>query len=107
MNKKSILIILAALVLLMASLVWAPWISGEEAETQVAQAFASAWQEVIDGCGFNCDGCGIKETHRVVIGYSVEIEYACGMLPSDSSEFHQHDVVYVSPLGTVHGLEKP
>lgn len=94
--------IVGGVVLVLALLLWAPWFSARDAELRAAEAFTSAWQDVVDGCGFNCDGCGVRESHRLTIGYSVEIEYACGLLPSDSPEFHQRDVVYVSPFGSVH-----
>ncbi|TSC92019.1 MAG: hypothetical protein CEN90_134 [Parcubacteria group bacterium Licking1014_17] len=84
--------------------VWAPWITKGYAESIVSERFSAKWQGVGDGCGFNCKGCGVKESHRTLFGITVKIEYACGMLPSDSPEYHRIDSVFVSFLGTVHGL---
>ena len=76
-------------------------------ERRVVQRFASEWRGVLDGCGFNCEGCGVVRANRLMVGYSVEIEYACGLVPYDCPEFHLVDAVYVSLFGTVHRLPRP
>ena len=81
-------------ILMLALLLWAPWLSARDAEMWAAEAFISSWQGVVDGCG-------VRESHRLIVGYSVEIGYACSLIPADSLEFHQRDVVYVSPFGSV------
>ena len=48
---------------------------------------------------------GIKESKRTMFGVNVKIEYACGMLPSDSAEYHRTENVFVSSLGTIYGLK--
>jgi hypothetical protein len=88
-------------------LFWAPWITARYAEDAVVRNFEAGWEEVIDGCGFNCAGCGVIESERVPFGYRVQIEYACGMLPADLPEFHRQDELFVSLFGTVHGLHIP
>lgn len=32
----------------------------------------------VDGCGFNCDGCGATAMQKTILGYDVRLEYACG-----------------------------
>jgi hypothetical protein len=86
---------------------WAPWLTQQYVETRVVQEFDAAWVGVADGCGFSCEGCGVKKSARVLTGYSVSIEYACGLLPHDSPAFHETRTVHVSLLGTVHGLPRP
>ena len=103
-NKK--IIIASVCIILLILLIWAPWITNDFAEKKVIQSFEAVYSDVVDGCGFNCEGCGVKESHRTLFGYTVTIEYACGMLPSDSPEFHRIDTIYVSLFGTVHGIGK-
>ncbi len=57
---------------------------------------------VQDGCGFNCKDCGFKSSEKTLLGRKVIIEYACGLLPSDSPEYHKKKELFVSFLGTVH-----
>jgi len=100
--KKIYLIGIALMILLLFA--WSPWITKSYAETKVENVFTSEWEGVMDGCGFNCNGCGITESSRTLFGYSVEIEYACGMLPADTPEYHRQDSIFVSCLGTIHGI---
>jgi len=81
-----------------------PWVTKDIAETKVTNAFRQESEGVSDGCGFNCFGCGIKESHKTLFGYQIVIEYACGMLPSDSPEYHETKTVFVSFLFTTHNL---
>jgi hypothetical protein len=104
--RRSALLATFGLIML-ALIVWAPWMTGARAEARAAQAFDTAWRDVSDGCGFNCTGCAARQVRRLPAGYSVELEYACGLLPQDAPEFHQTDTVFVSCLGTVHGLARP
>ena len=98
---------LIAAVSLFALMVWSPWMTRKQAESRVVDHFSSSWEGVVDGCGFYCEGCGAKPARRLVVGFSVEIEYACGLIPEDTPEFHQAETAYVSPFGTVHGLNTP
>lgn len=100
-------VLLVGAILSVAILLWSPWITSSRAESLVAEYFSRAWNGVIDGCGFTCVGCGAKQARRLIAGYSVDLEYACGLIPEDSPEFHVLDTVYVSPFGTVHGLNTP
>ncbi len=92
---------------LVIGLVWAPWLTQQYAERRVVDEFRAAWEDVVDGCGFQCEGCGVKTLQRELTGYAATIEYACGLLPSDSSTFHETRLVHVSVFGTVHGLPRP
>lgn len=99
--------IVALAFFLLVVIAWAPWMTPDRAESLVVEAFVSGWQGVIDGCGFDCEGCGAQRARRMILGYSVDIEYACGLLPYDSPEFHLTETAYVSPFGTIHGLDTP
>lgn len=90
-----------------ALLTWSPWISGQYAKERAVAEFERAWLNVADGCGFACHGCGAAVAKKVPFGAQVTLEYACGMLPADSPEYHQKANVYVSSLGKVYGLPKP
>lgn len=102
MNGKKIFFLLTLFILLLLAL--SPWVTKNNAKEKALQAFNQEKEEVIDGCGFNCSGCGIKESYKTLFGYKVIIEYACGMLPSDSPEYHQTKIIFVSFLLTVHNL---
>ncbi len=99
--------LIGVITLLLLAMAWAPWLSADAAGQRATDAFQLNWTGVIDGCGLNCQGCGVTATERRLIGYAVTIEYACGLLPADRPEFHERDTFYVSPLGTVHGLYGP
>jgi heat shock protein HslJ len=83
-------------------LIWAPWMTEDMAASVTIKAFEAEWRDVADGCGFNCEGCGVKNIQWRFIGRAVEIEYACGMLPADRPEYHRYGWYYVSPIGTAH-----
>jgi hypothetical protein len=87
-------------------LLWAPWMTPRVAADAVTRAFGTAWSGVPDGCSLVAPG--VRAVQRApVAGYTVTIVYACGMVPSNSPEFHRRAVVYVSPLATIHGLPRP
>ncbi len=87
-------------------LLWAPWMTPGRAAHVVTRAFGTAWSGVADGCSLVPPG--VRAVQRgPATGYTVTIVYACGMVPSNSPEFHRRAVVYVSPLVTIHGLPRP
>jgi hypothetical protein len=86
---------------------WSPWITRKSAERRAVDSFNKAWESVADGCGINCEGCGAVSSRRVLFGVLVTIEYACGMIPADSPEYHRQSSVFVSTFGTAHGFPKP
>jgi heat shock protein HslJ len=102
---KSVLPIVV-FILLVVLIIWMPWISTEKAGAIAVNAFMQQQQDAVDGCGFNCEGCGVVDTHRLFNGYIVDIEYSCGMFPVDSPEYHQHGAVYISPFGTTQFLNR-
>jgi hypothetical protein len=106
--RRSAFLWLPVILLLITGLAyWAPWITQEFAEQRAVQAFATAWQGVIDGCGFNCTGCGAVDAQKTGFGYRVELEYGCGMMPEDTAQYHDRTTVFVSFVGTVHGFSSP
>ncbi|MBN1386134.1 hypothetical protein JW968_04125 [Candidatus Woesearchaeota archaeon] len=88
-------------------LLLSPWLTAERAEKRAVDAFEGRWKGVSDGCGVNCNGCGAIESRRFIFGYIVKIEYACGLLPADLPEYHKNQSVFVTALGTVHGIKRP
>jgi len=82
-------------------MMWAPWITKGFAENRAAAVFQEQQEGVIDGCGFECEGCGVKGSYRTFFGYSVALEYACGLLPSDSPLYHTRSEMFISAFGTV------
>lgn len=54
-----------------------------------------------DGCGFNCNGCGVQNTEKVLFGRKVSFIYACGLIPADLPEYHESAEAFVSFIGTV------
>jgi hypothetical protein len=86
---------------------WSPWLAQASAEARAVSSFNRTWESVADGCGTDCKGCGAVSSQRVPFGVLVTIEYGCGMIPADLPEYHQQATVFVSALGTVHGLPAP
>jgi len=105
--KRYFLISFTIAVIVIGILAWAPWINGPYAKERAVSEFERAWLNVADGCGFGCHGCGAIETKKILFGMQVKLEYACGMLPADSPEFHQQTDAYVSFLGKVYGYPTP
>ncbi|SDC25726.1 hypothetical protein SAMN02799630_00933 [Paenibacillus sp. UNCCL117] len=93
---------LIALIVLSAGMMYSPWVTEGFAKRRVIGAFEDQGRKVQDGCGFNCKDCGVKGSKKAPFGRMVSIEYACGLLPADSPEFHQRGQRFVSFLGTVH-----
>ncbi|MEE8167933.1 MAG: hypothetical protein V3T58_03560 [Candidatus Hydrothermarchaeales archaeon] len=91
--------ILVSIILIVALLIlaWSPWITKSYAENIVISPFEESQKDIIDGCGFNCLGCGVTSSNKVLFGYSVDIEYGCGMSP-----YTQKATFFVSFLRTVH-----
>lgn len=106
MLRKYSLAILIVSVLVLA-FAWSPWLTQSAAEAQAVAWFNHSWQVVTDGCGTNCRGCGAVSSQRVPFGVRVTLEFACGLLPEDSPEYHQKATGFVSAFGTVHGLPRP
>ena len=105
MGKKAAVLSIAACVLVL--IIWAPWMTTRSAEEKVLDRFNSAWDGVVDGCGFNCTGCGVTRSEKTLLGVKVEIEYACGLIPEDTPEYHQVDQAFVYGFGLVTGLDTP
>lgn len=103
MKNKICYVIIIILILLL--LVWSPWITKDYAEKRVLEVFEKSQKGIIDGCGFNCVGCGIANSNKVFFGYSVDIEYGCGMRPLDARHLNERATKFVSFIGTVHLLE--
>ncbi|MFC6228858.1 hypothetical protein ACFQI7_13670 [Paenibacillus allorhizosphaerae] len=99
---KHIIVIAIVLVFIVSGIIISPWVTVSFAEHQAVTTFEGQWKNVQDGCGFNCKDCGVKASEKVLFGRKVIIEYACGLLPSDSPEYHKRKELFVSFLGTVH-----
>lgn len=93
--------------LLIGLLSWSPWLTDSFAEIRAVDSFNRAWQSVADGCGTNCNGCGAILTRRVPFGALVAIEYACGLIPEDSPQYHERAEIFISAFGSAHGFPRP
>lgn len=86
-------------------LVWSPWVTPRLAEEAAITQFNLKWMNVIDGCGFNCEGCGAIGYRKAAFGAYVTLQYGCGLMhpgePLRSSD------IFVSFLGTAHGIPEP
>lgn len=98
---KNITIIVSILTILVL-FAWSPWITKDYAEKRILEVFEEGNKGITDGCGFNCVGCGITNSNKVFFGYSVDIEYGCGMRPTDRRDLNERDTKFVSFIGTVH-----
>jgi hypothetical protein len=105
MRRK--LIVLSITVLLIGLSAWSPWLTQSFAESRAVDSFNSSWATVIDSCGANCKGCGAINSKRVPFGMEVTLEYGCGLMPEDTSEYHEQSTGFVSAFGTVHGFPRP
>ncbi|UCF62449.1 MAG: hypothetical protein JSV37_07050 [Anaerolineaceae bacterium] len=101
------IVVISIVAVVVALVIWAPWLTRQVAEDKVMDRFNSIWEGVVDGCGFDCKGCGVIGAERTWLGYKVEIEYGCGLIPEDSPQYHQFDQAFVSVFGIVTGLDAP
>ena len=85
MKKKIIWTVIIIIILLCA---WAPWITESYAINKVTRKFNEKNEGIIDGCGFNCEGCVVNFEGRTLFGTKVSTAYSCGMYsPNHSPEF--------------------
>lgn len=98
--KKNIYIILFLITPVVFILAWSPWITKDYAEKAVLKTFEKMNEEIVDGCGFNCDGCGIKESNKMVFGYKAIAEYNCGLISANSKNLKAS--AFVSLFGNVY-----
>jgi len=105
MQKK--ILTLSILMVITGLGAWSPWITQRYAQERAVNSFNKSWEYVIDGCGTNCKGCGAISSQRTIFGSFVTIEYACGMIPEDTPEYHYQATGFVSAIGTVYGYPKP
>lgn len=106
MNRVGYLSIIIV-ILLIGFFAWSPWLTESFTKARAVTPFNKTWESVADGCGMNCEGCGARSARRVPFGAWVVIEYACGLIPEDSSQYHDRTEVFVSAFGTVHGYPPP
>lgn len=98
---------LTLFIFLIALFAWSPWLTVSFSKVRAVEYFNRSWASVIDGCGTNCKGCGAVETQRIPFGVKVTLEYGCGMMPEDTSQYHERATGFVSAIGTVHGFPHP
>ena len=92
--------------ILLVIILWSPWITTDFATRIVSEKFNAQWFGIMDGCVLSCNGCGIKGVQRMPFGVKVNIVYLCGVQPSNAQPNQRTDIIFVSFLGTVHGLKK-
>lgn len=105
MDSKSWVLLALSIILLIFALYY-PWMKADKAREALVEQFNAKWQGVQDGCGINCKGCGPQEALKVLGGYKIRLEYACGILPEDKPEYHKNATVFVSFLGSASGIPK-
>jgi len=96
--KKYLLIII---IFLLALLAWSPLQTKDAAERKAMSAFESGQTGIIDGCGFNCDGCGIESSQKIPFGYLVNLKYKCGM-----KNYFRGESIFVTPIGMSFTINK-
>jgi hypothetical protein len=101
--RKIVFSAIATFIVLGLGLLFSPWATESFAKHKAINAFEEHWRNVQDGCGFNCNDCGLKTSEKVLFGRKVILEYACGLLPSDSPEYHKRIELFVSQAN----LHKP
>ena len=94
-------------VVIIALCTWAPWLTQSFAEARAVDSFNHSWTTVIDGCGTNCKSCGAIHSKRAPFGMEVTLEYGCGLMPEDTSAYHEQATGFVSAFGTVHSFPSP
>ncbi len=100
--KKSVGTLIIVCTIFIMFTPFSPWVTEVFAKSRALNSFEKQWKDTQDGCGFNCKDCGFKKSQKVLFGRKVEIEFACGLLPFDSPEYHKKKELFVSFLGTVH-----
>ena len=81
-----------------------PWVNYNFASSRVNLAFEKLEKSKINKC-VDC-GCGIvamTDKGKTIFGYKIELKKLCGFV--DADEKPQTDDVFISFLGTVHGLD--
>lgn len=71
-------LVLIGLVSLMMLARWSPWLSESYTVARAVHTFERLNAEVADGCGFQCEQCGVKGMWQVPFGRKVWLEYNCG-----------------------------
>lgn len=99
---KKIIFSVIAFIVIVSGLLFSPWVTESFAKHRAINTFEEQWKNVQDGCGFNCKNCGFKTSEKVLFGRKVVIEYACGLLPSDSPEYHKKKELLISFFGIVY-----
>jgi len=105
MRRKLITLFITILIVSLSA--WSPWLTHSFAEARAVDSLNRSWATVIDGCGTNCKGCGAISSKRLLLGMEVTLEYGCGLMPEDTSEYHEQATGLVSAFGTVHGFPRP
>ena len=96
MKQKYLVPIIICLILVLLILIWAPWINQEGAREKAIDDFNNQYEGVIDGCGLDCEGCGVNSVNRQIFGYKVSLSYKCGL-----KDYTQEGSRFVSVFGTV------
>ncbi|MEV5027945.1 hypothetical protein [Paenibacillus sp. LPE1-1-1.1] len=98
---KKIIFSVIAFIVIVSGFLFSPWVTESFAKHRAINALEEQWKNVQDGSGFNCKNCGFKTSEKVPFGRKVVIEYACGLLPSDSPEYHKKKEMFISFFGIV------
>lgn len=72
-----IVIVGVAILALGGLFIWSPWITAESAGEKALAAYTKTMEDVVDGCGFDCDDCGVTNVEKSLTGYSVALTVGC------------------------------
>ncbi|MFH0852334.1 MAG: hypothetical protein V1845_01890 [bacterium] len=106
MSRKNTLVLISVLLVILILAAWSPWITKSYAENKTVKTFEDGQKGIVDGCGFNCTGCGVISSNKIIFGYSVVIEYGCGFRMPEDEDLNGETTIFVSFIGTVHNLKK-
>jgi hypothetical protein len=82
---------------------WSPWVTKDNVTEIVENRFASLWRNVTD----NPHVVGLADITKIPFGIRAVTLYAGGLGGSIDEKPHRGETVFISFLGTVHGLSSP
>lgn len=100
MKNKIIVSVVGIAIILCA---WAPWLTQERVEQLVIAQYNTLWQGVLDNPGVS----GVTDFTKIPFGAKGSLVYTGGLAERSNVSSNKGTTVFVSFLGTVHGLKSP
>ncbi|MFD1738685.1 hypothetical protein ACFSCX_19380 [Bacillus salitolerans] len=63
--RKKVTISIFFIVVSIIIFAFSPWVTEDFAENRVKTSFQNEQKGIVDGCGFNCSGCGAINSEKV------------------------------------------